>query len=175
MAKAAKPAKKVPAKKASSKKAPPKKAAKAAVKKKDNEKGAIGIKYSDKSTGQPHLVPIFEEIKKLLSAYSKGNLVVRGGEGGQVAVVNETELMIHGKKRKEFWFAAALVQKGYVGFYFMPIYVCEPRKDSMPTELMKTLKGKSCFHITKHDPQIMAQIKDALKLGYEDYKQRGWV
>ena len=175
MAQAAKPAKKASSKKALTKKAPVKKAAKAAVRKKDNEKGAIGIKYSDKSAGQPHLVPIFEEIKKLLRAYAKGNLVVRGGDGGQVAVVNETELIIHGKKRKEFWFAAALIQKGYVGFYFMPVYVCEPRKDSIANELMKTLKGKSCFHITKNDPLIMAQIKDALKLGYEDYKQRGWV
>ena len=175
MAKATKPAKKATRKKASSKKARVRKAVKATAKKKDNEKGAIGIKYSDKSAGQPQLVPIFEEIKKLLMAYAKGNLVVRGGEGGQVAVVNETELMIHGKKRKEFWFAAALVQKGYVGFYFMPVYVCEPRKNAIPNELMKTLKGKSCFHITKNDPLIMAQIKDALKLGYEDYKQRGWV
>lgn len=175
MAKAAKPAKKTPAKKAVAKKTVAKKASKPSTKKKKDEKGAIGIKYSDKSAGQPHLVPIFNEIKKLLTAYAKGNLVVRGGEGGQVAVVNGTELEIYGKKRKEFWFAAALIQKGYVGFYFMPIYVCEPRKDSIPNELMKTLKGKSCFHITKNDPLIMAQIKDALKLGYEDYKQRGWV
>ena len=79
------------------------------------------------------------------------------------------------QKRKEFWFAAILVQKGYVGFYFMPVYVCEPRKESIPNELMKTLKGKSCFHITKNDAVIMEQIKEALKLGYEDYKKRGWV
>ena len=168
MAKTAKPVKKATANKTVAKKV-----SKASAKK--NDKGPIGIKYSDKSAGQPLLVPIFQEIKNLLMAYAKGNLVVRGGEGGQVAVVNETELIIDGKKRKEFWFAAALVQKGYVGFYFMPVYVCEPRKNSMPNELMKTLKGKSCFHITKHDPLIMVQIKEALKLGYEDYKKRGWV
>ncbi len=174
MAKAAKPVKKAVAKKTSSK-APAKKAAKATAKKKDNEKGAIGIKYSDKSAGQSHLVTIFEEIKKLMLPYAKGNLVMRGGVGGQMAIVNETELEIYGKKRKEFWFAAILVQKGYVGFYFMPVYVCEPRKESIPNELMKTLKGKSCFHITKNDAVIMEQIKEALKLGYEDYKKRGWV
>ena len=157
------------------KKAPVKKSAKAPAKKKKDEKGAIGIKYSDKSSGQPQLVPIFEEIKKMLMPYKKGNLEVRGGVGGEIAVVNATELIIDGKTRKEFWFAAALIQKGYVGFYFMPIYITNSMEGAIKTELMKCLKGKSCFHITKNDPQLMAQIKEALRLGYEDYKKRGWV
>jgi hypothetical protein len=175
MAKTAKPAKKTTAKKPAAKKVHAKKVVKAAVKKKNNEKGAIGIKYSDKSAGQPQLVPIFEAIKKMLMIYGKGNLKVRGGEGGEIAVVNDTELFILGKKRKDMWFAAALIQKGYVGFYFMPIYIYTPMKNSIPTELMKCLKGKACFHITKNDPLIMEQIKDALQMGYEDYKKKGWV
>jgi hypothetical protein len=43
------------------------------------------------------------------------------------------------------------------------------------TELLKCLKGKACFHIKKEDPQIMDQIKDALKEGYRLYEEKGWV
>jgi hypothetical protein len=42
-------------------------------------------------------------------------------------------------------------------------------------ELLKCLKGKSCFHIKKNDPVIMEQIKESLKIGYEMYKERGWL
>ncbi len=165
MAKASTPAKKIISKKAPA----------AAVKKKADEKGAIGIKYSDKSAGQPQLVPIFEEIKKMLLPYEKGNLKVRGGTGGEIAVVNETELIIDGKVRKEMWFAAALVQKGYVGFYLVSAYTDQGIKKTIKPELMKCLKGKSCFHIKKFDKEIFAQIKEALAIGHEHYKKKGWA
>ncbi len=47
------------------------------------KKAKTGIKYSDKSGDQPELIPIFDEIKKLMLPYAKGNIKVRGGTGGQ--------------------------------------------------------------------------------------------
>jgi hypothetical protein len=40
---------------------------------------------------------------------------------------------------------------------------------------LKCLKGKACFHIKKPDAVIYSQIKDALKIGYDCYKEMGWV
>ncbi|HET9825586.1 MAG TPA: hypothetical protein VFP87_09630 [Chitinophagaceae bacterium] len=74
------------------------------------------IKYSDKSHGQPDLVPIFEEIKKLLLPYEKGTMRVTAAPG-QVVLISQKPVEIIGRKKDELWFASALVQKGYVGFY----------------------------------------------------------
>ncbi|MGJ4787868.1 DUF1801 domain-containing protein [Leptospira koniambonensis] len=134
-----------------------------------------GIKYEDKSPGQPELVPIFNEIKKLMKPYIKGTLKEWGDSKGQYGLVSEMEIEINGKKKPEIYFSGALVQKGYVGFYFMPVYSEPGLKKVLPQELLKCLKGKSCFYIKKNDPVLLAQIKEALKLGYEDYKKKGWV
>lgn len=171
--------------KSTAKKASPakKKAAKPVAKKAAAKKtGAVsggktetGIKYSDKSAGQPELVPIFDKLKKLLLPYEKGSIVKRGGEGGQIIMVSERPFEFQGKKRPELWFAAALVQKGYVGFYFMPVYAKPEMKQVFEPELLQCLKGKGCFHIKKDDPGLFRQIKDALAKGYVLYKERGWI
>jgi hypothetical protein len=165
---------KIPApKKATPKKTAPKKSV--SSKKAASSKNEIGIKYADKSAGQPELVPIFETIKNMLLPYEKGSIKLRGGTGGQIAMVSEKPIEIDGRKRDELWFAAALVQKGYVGFYFMPVYDKKQMEEMFKPELLKCLKGKGCFHIKKADPLIYAQIKESLKKGYDSYKAKGWV
>jgi hypothetical protein len=164
---------KTTASKAASKKPVKKAAAKSKAVK--NDKGETGIKYSDKSAGQPELIPIFEEIKKLLMPYEKGTIKARGGTGGQVVLVSDKPIVVEGRKRDELWFAAALIQKGYVGFYFMPVYTKPEMINIFKPELLKCLKGKSCFHIKKADPVIYAQIKEALVKGHKVYKDKGWI
>ena len=133
------------------------------------------IKYTDKSAEQPELVPIFESLKQLMLPYVKGTIQMAGGDGGQMSLVSKKAIEIEGRKKEEMWFAGLLVQKGYVGFYFMPVYCIKEIKSIIQPELLKCLKGKACFHINKADLAIYAQIADALKNGYEVYKQKGWV
>jgi hypothetical protein len=123
-------------------------------------KEGIGIKYEDKSAGQPDLGPIFAGIKQLLADFQKESLRLRGGEG---------------RKREELWFASALIQKGYVGFYYMPVYMNEAVRSQLKPELLKCLKGKACFHIKKNDPLLFDQIGEALEIGYACYKKKGWI
>jgi len=144
--------------------------------KKSSPKKRADIKYEDKSTGQPELVLIFEEIKKLLLPYAKGAIKLYGGDNGKIILMSEKDIEAAGRKMKEIWFASALVQKGYVGFYYMPIYTHSNKvKKLLSPELLKCLKGKACFHIKKQDAIILSQIKDALKIGYDCYKEMDWV
>jgi len=85
------------------------------------------------------------------------------------------ELVIEGRKRKEIFFAGLIIQKDYVGFYFMPVYSDEQVKDFFKPELLSCLKGKSCFHIKKLDAELLRQIDEALQTGYALYQQKGWV
>jgi hypothetical protein len=135
----------------------------------------LGFKYSDKSAGQEKLVPIFNELRKLLKPYVKGSIKQKGGTGGAVTLVSDKEIVIDGRKKEEMHFAAALIQKGYVGFYFMPVYAGDSVKKHIGADLLKTLKGKACFHIKKLDDVLSEQIRDALKMGYDMYKKKGWI
>jgi len=167
-----------PAKKAAPKKATPKKVATKTVKatKPAKKEVTINIKYADKSAGQPELVIIFEEIKKLIQPYAnKGALKLHAPTGGQLNLVSHKPVEIAGRKRDELWFVSALVQKGYVGFYYMPIYAQKEMAKLFSPEFMKCLKGKACFHIKKNDPVIMEDIKKAIKVGYDGYVKRGWL
>jgi hypothetical protein len=169
MAKAA--AKKPVAKNASPKKAAPKKA----VKKTTSGKEAKPIKYADKSAGQPQLTPIFNKLVKLMEPFAKGSVEKKGGKDGQVGLISFEPVEINGKKTEEVYLAGGLVQKGYVGFYFMPVYTYPELKSELHPELLKCLKGKSCFHIKKLDEEMAEQVKEALEKGYALYKKKGWI
>jgi hypothetical protein len=160
-------ARKAVAKKAAVTKAPAKKTA---------AKKELKIKYEDKSAGQsPELVTIWNRIRQLMEPYVKGVMQPLNNKPGQYTLINHKPYQHEGRKRDELWFAAALIQKGYVGFYFMPVYTKQEIAAIFHPELLQCLKGKSCFHIKKDDPVLYRQISHALKLGYEVYKKRGWI
>ena len=82
---------------------------------------------------------------------------------------------IAGRKRKQVSFASIIIQSSYVGLYYMPVYTDTDLTEVFGPELLKLLKGKSCFHIRKLDERLEGQIKDALEIGYQLYKKRGWI
>jgi hypothetical protein len=88
---------------------------------------------------------------------------------------SEKDLLIDGRKRKEGFFASLIIQKDTVGFYFMPVYAAPELTKVFSPELVKLLKGKSCFHIKKLDDSLPGQIESALEIGFEFYQERGWV
>lgn len=147
--------------------------AKAAAKKSASKSSPV--KYSDKSAGQPGLTPIFDQVKKLCAAYAKGHLMVRGEGPGQYHIWSDKSVEVAGRLRNDICFVGLMIQKGYVGFYFMPVYTNPALKERIAPELLASLKGKSCFHLKKNDPVMMGYVKDALKEGFADYKKRGWV
>ncbi len=134
------------------------------------------IKYADKSAGQPELIPIFNTLVKLMEPFAKGSMKKSGGKEGQFGLTSKKTVEIApGKKMEEVWFSGLLIQKGYVGFYFMPVYDTPELKGELHPELLKCLKGKSCFHIKKMDETVAAHVKEALQKGYNLYKKKGWI
>jgi hypothetical protein len=135
-------------------------------------KKIAAAKYADKSEGQLELLPIFDTLKKLVSGYVKGNFKVIADKPGQYEVYYVKEVEVLGRPYPGLSFASVLIQKGYVGFYFFP---ANELKDKLQPELLKTLQGKTCFHIKKNGPVILKQVKDALQIGYDFYQSKGWV
>ena len=120
------------------------------------------------------LVRMFEDLKAMLKEF-EGKLEPKFDEEGKYDLWSFKDLEIMGRKRKEVAFATIIVRKGYVGLYYMPIYTDTDLAEVFEPELLSTLKGKSCFHIKKLDPQLREQIEKALKTGYQLYEERGWV
>lgn len=120
------------------------------------------------------LQSIFTTIKKELAAYHPP-FQPKNNTERYYDLWSFKDLVIEGRERKEVFFAGTIIQKGYVGFYFMPVYAEPEIKALFKPELLKLLKGKSCFHVKKLDEELINQIMQALADGYKWYQQRGWV
>ncbi|MBN4061752.1 MAG: hypothetical protein COA57_05240 [Flavobacteriales bacterium] len=117
---------------------------------------------------------IFNALKKELSAFSPLLEVTKDLESNYE--LYGTKSVTVGKKTVDkMYFASAIIQKNFVGFYFFPIYTHRQEFNDTPQELQKCLKGKSCFHIKKNDEQLIQQIRDILKKGKEVYQKAGWI
>lgn len=124
---------------------------------------------------QDDLLAIFEAVKKEVKPYEKGTIKARVDIEGKYDLWSEKPVEAFGRKYPAMAFAAVILQSTYVGFYFMPVYGSEKVKETFTPELLKTLKGKACFHIKTTDKELMKDIRQALKTGYEAYKKQGWV
>jgi len=122
----------------------------------------------------PDLLPLFGQLKQLLEPYAE-HFTVRRDEPGYYDLWSERDLVIADRKRKEVYFAGIIIQKSYVGFYYMPIYTDTSAEEFFGPELLSLLKGKSCFYIKELTPVLQAQIERVLKEGFELYRSRGWV
>jgi hypothetical protein len=120
------------------------------------------------------LKDIYNALRPLLAKYSPP-LVATFDLDSRYELWSQKEVFFAGKKRSEVFFAGLIIQRHYVGLYYMPIYSSPGMKKVLGKELVARLKGKSCFHITALDRTLTAQIRQALKAGMGMYRKNGWV
>lgn len=126
------------------------------------------------------LEAVFDSLHQLLSRYSPPlktqSGTVRGKKDFHLTIPKAVVVPgAYEDKPVEVGLAAIILQKGYVGFYFMPIYIEPALKKKLAPLLNKLLQGKTCFHIQKLDEELLGHIKAALDEGMKNYKQRGWL
>jgi len=131
----------------------------------------MGLTFAEK---QAQLSEIFVGIKTLIKKY-EGPLVAKIDLDSKYDLWSIKDIVIEGRSRKEVSFAGLIIQSGYVGFYFMPVYAETELAEVFGSKLLKLLKGKSCFHIKQLDHELIEQIEMALERGYALYQSRGWV
>lgn len=116
----------------------------------------------------------FAALRELLISY-RPPLISKVDDPSHFDLWSVKDVEIEGRKRKEIFFAGVTIHKNFVGFYFMPVYVDSEVKQFFAPELLKLLKGKSCFHVRQLDAQLEEYIDQALRTGFELYNKRGWV
>lgn len=123
---------------------------------------------------QEELVDIYNQLKSILKKY-ENPLLPKLDLDSRYDLWSFKDVVIDGRKQKEVFFASVIIQSSYVGFYYMPLYTDTSLKEVFSPVLLTMLKGKSCFHIKKIDENLKNEIKNALDIGYELYKKRGWI
>ena len=120
---------------------------------------------------------LYTEVELLLRRYSPPFSERSGGISGKrdYQLWSEKDVVIEGRKKSEVYFAGVIRQKAYVGFYYMPVYTDPERRDLFSPELLRLLKGKSCFHLKRLGAEMLLEIESALDEGVELYRRRGWV
>ena len=120
------------------------------------------------------LLDAFKGLRRLIGRY-EGHFTAKMDFEGRYELWAVKGLIIEGRKRKEVFFASAIIQSTYVGFYFMPVYLVDDMKALFGELLLKLLKGRSCFHIKTLDEELEKQLSEALEKGFELYRQIGWT
>jgi hypothetical protein len=116
---------------------------------------------------------IFKALRDVLSPYVPPLEAISDFEG-RYELVSNKQVVIDGRKRNEVYFSAIIIQGKYVGFYSMTVYA-NGFGASLPDDLRKILKGKSCFHVKKLDENLLAQFTELTRQSFEFYQQQGWI
>lgn len=131
------------------------------------------------------LETIFDKLKKILEKYSPPFSVKKPSEAMKkkksFELTSYKNVVISGRQKDEVYFAGIVIQKDYVGFYYMLAYA-EPDvkdqfnvRDQLKPEFLALLKGKSCFYIKRAEKHILDEVKKALDIGLRKYKEWGWI
>jgi hypothetical protein len=124
---------------------------------------------------------VYEELVKIMKRHAPPfradlPLNVREKRAFQLTVPKPVAVPgAYGGKPVNLQLSAAILQKGYVGFYLMCMHTHEGAKKKIPPELLKLLKGKTCFHLKRLDDGLRRNIESALEVGAQSYKDRGWL
>lgn len=127
----------------------------------------------------PELIPLFNQLKAILETYSKHFDVLESEGAYHLIYIGEVKFDKY--VRDEVYFASLMIQKNFVGFYFMPQYTTQNGPEYFAGQnMLKLLKGKSCYNITQkayteNTNVLKEEIETMLKKGVESYKKLGWT
>lgn len=113
---------------------------------------------------------LFDELKSILAPYSRHLDVVE--DSGESYHLDTRHVMKNGKP---LFFGAAKINKRYVSFHLMPVYVNPSLLDSISASLRKRMQGKSCFNFVSSDQTLLAELRALTESAYRDYVRQGYI
>jgi len=128
-------------------------------------------------------MPITEKDKteiaaKLTAALEKcvpPMVVMRKSAAGMELMGNKSVPYGYSKKIVPgMYFSSFVVRNSMVSFYFFPMYMADGFKELIP-EMIKTLKGKTCFNIKKPEQVNGKELDALLKKGVAAWKKQGYL
>ncbi|RPJ40441.1 MAG: hypothetical protein EHM21_14670 [Chloroflexi bacterium] len=109
---------------------------------------------------------VFERLKPILQEYAKDLQVKADGSSGY-------SLDSHFSKKygKELFFGAVKIEKRYVSYHLMPVYMFPDLLKDISPALKKRMQGKSCFNFKAIDEPVFAELSNLTRLCFERFQQ----
>jgi len=112
----------------------------------------------------------FNELKSLLVKYKKDLLVIANTTDNFSLNAGYDE-----KRKADIYFGGVVINKNYVSYHLMPVYVNPKLLDDISPELKKRMQGKSCFNFKSPDKKLFRELSNLTKKGFEFYKRNGML
>jgi len=110
----------------------------------------------------------FNELKKILKKYEKHLKVTSNKIGVYNLYAGYNE-----KYKRDIYFGGVVVNKNYVSYHLMPIYMNPKLLDKISPDLKKRMQGKSCFNFKEVDKKLFKELSNLTKRGIDFYKTNG--
>jgi hypothetical protein len=79
------------------------------------------------------------------------------------------------KNKKPLYFGSVKINKSYVSYHLMPVYVQPYLLNKISGNLKKRMHGKSCFNFNSIDDDLIAELCELTLAGYKYYNNEGYV
>lgn len=118
-------------------------------------------------TGSVDLGAVFDALRGVLARYANRPGVAFEERRGvcQISLTTRTD-----RTGRPLFVASANVNKNYVSYHLMPLYMNPALKDSIPAALKKRLQGKACFNFTSVDTAALKDLAKLTKKGVDSFK-----
>lgn len=117
-----------------------------------------------------NLSDVFKDLRKIMISYA---------EKLESTIDKDDELYINTNHTldngKTLWFGGVKINKNYVSYHLMPIYLNPKLLEDISPELKKYLHGKSCFNFTSSDAELFNELADLTEKCFNDYQKRGYL
>ncbi len=119
-----------------------------------------------KAKSKEDFQPVFEQLKSTLQNF-EARLLLKVDKPGSYSL----DAPYSEKYKRELFFGAAQVKKNYVSYYLFPVYMFPELLKGMSPSLKKRMQGKSCFNFTSIDKELLSELKQLTKSGFEKFKK----
>ena len=113
---------------------------------------------------------IFNRLKALLAPYASSMNLIEDLPEKYYLETGYSE-----KWKKPLFFGSAVVQKNYVSFYLMLVYMYPDLLEGISPALKKRMQGKSCFNFKTVDEGLLSELETLTRKSFDRCQQEGLV
>jgi hypothetical protein len=108
----------------------------------------------------------FAALRAILEPHAK-RLTVTVDEPGHFELASPT---MTDRAGRPLFCAAVQINKNYVSYHLMPVYVNTALRNSLSPALRKRMQGKACFNFTTVEPGQLKELAAVTKKGIARFK-----
>lgn len=113
---------------------------------------------------------IFEQLKHIISPYA--DALTCTIDDPALFYLETTHIT---KNKKPLFFGSVKINKTYVSYHLMPVYVFPELLIHISPELKRRMQGKSCFNFKVADQALFDELAALTKAGYQQYSIEGYI